>query len=96
MKSERDGKRAVSVSDLYLFLVPSLRDMSRVNFNFVDDILVKKKNTYEHLLVKKWLLYVFFLMEEYHLGTYKTYLDNTCGFVEINLGKIIYSTSFFS
>ena len=27
---------------LYLFLLPSLRDNSRVNFNFVDDILVKK------------------------------------------------------
>ena len=35
-------KPAVSVSDLYLFLVPSLRDNSRVNFNVVDDILVKK------------------------------------------------------
>ena len=35
-------KPAVSVSDLYLFLVPSLQDNSRVNFNVVDYFLVKK------------------------------------------------------
>ena len=50
--SSSNVKPAVSVSDLYLFLVPSVRDNSRVNFNLADDVLVKKKNTYEHLLVK--------------------------------------------
>ena len=56
----RIGKRAVSVSDLYLFSEKSTRDQSRKKYILNENILVENHLLYETLLVKMSFFTIYF------------------------------------